>query len=206
MNDFTELCQRLRHQLLSASDSHAFVDTHQQAAVAILLRQHLGIPEILIIKRAISERDHWSGHLALPGGRWETRDSNLYMTAARETMEEVGIDLSKGGELLGGLDPVTPRSPLAPQITVTPFVAVAPIQYHILNDAEKAEPLQLSYEVDTAFWIPLPLLMENGRSEIFRLVINSREREWPAYKSEHGLIWGLTERILTSFLELVTRD
>jgi hypothetical protein len=29
------------------------------------------------------------------------------------------------------------------------------------------------------------------------------EREWPAYPSEHGVIWGITERILTEFLALV---
>ena len=29
------------------------------------------------------------------------------------------------------------------------------------------------------------------------------EREWPAYPSEHGMIWGITERILTEFLSLV---
>jgi len=50
-----------------------------------------------------------------------------------------------------------------------------------------------------AFWVPVSLLRESGRSEIFRLVIDEREHEWPAYATEQGPVWGLTERILTNF-------
>lgn len=173
------------------------------AAVSLILRQHLDKTELLIIKRAVSERDHWSGHLALPGGRWETGDENLWATAARETFEEVGIDLSRGGEYLGALEPVTPRSPLAPQVTVAPFVSIAPREFHILTRGEEARALLLSQEIQTAFWVPLQVLRETGRSDSFNLIVGNEERSWPAYPSEQGPIWGLTERILTSFLGLL---
>lgn len=174
----------------------------QQAAVALVLRGREGEPEMLVIKRSESERDHWSGHLALPGGRMEPEDADLVETAVRETFEEVGLDLRAGGEVVGRLGTVTPRSPLAPQIYVTPFVAVAPREYHVVA-GEEAKELTLSSEVAAAFWLPVSELKMGGRSEVFRMVFAGVEREWPAYPSLHGPIWGITERILTEFLSLI---
>ena len=98
----------------------------RQAAVALVLREGPEGPELLVIKRSETERDHWSGHLALPGGRVEPGDENLLATAVRETLEEVGLDLGAGGEAIARLGTVNPQSPYAPRISVTPFVAVAP--------------------------------------------------------------------------------
>src|SRR3712207_7728770 len=44
----------------------------------------------------------WSGHMALPGGGWEPGDKDVYDTARRETLEEIGVDLDEG-RLLGRL-------------------------------------------------------------------------------------------------------
>ncbi|KAF9195328.1 hypothetical protein BGZ51_002843 [Haplosporangium sp. Z 767] len=53
-----------------------------------------GIPEVLFIERATRKTDRWSGHVALPGGKREEGDEDDQETAARETLEEVGLDLS----------------------------------------------------------------------------------------------------------------
>jgi 8-oxo-dGTP pyrophosphatase MutT (NUDIX family) len=182
-------------------------DTLRQAAVALVLRSHLDEPQLLVIKRSEAERDHWSGHLALPGGRAEPEDASLLMTAMRETFEEVGIDLRAGGDVLGRLGTVTPRSPLAPRVSVTPFVAVAPPLYHADGAATPELPLSreltLSREVAAAFWIPVAELKRGGRSGVFKMEFAGVERGWPAYPSPHGMIWGITERILTEFLSLI---
>ena len=201
-NEFAALRRELKARLHDSREVEPAAKDLREAAVAIILREHKGVPELLIIKRAVSERDHWSGHLALPGGRREPDDPGLYFTAARETMEEVGVDFLSGGELLGRLDTVTPRSPRAPQFSVTPFVAIAPHAFHIPDDQTEPKHLTLSHEVEVAFWIPLPLLVERGRSEIFRFIVEEEVYEWPSYPSEQGPIWGLTERILTNFLEV----
>ena len=173
----------------------------RRAAVALVLRGGTEGPELLVIKRSEAERDHWSGHLALPGGRVEPEDENLLATALRETFEEVGIDLRAGGEVLARLGTVRPQSPYAPRVSVTPFVVAAPPEY----DAGRAgsKQLQLSEEVAAAFWAPVEALKRGGRSGVFRMTFAGVEREWPAYPSEHGMIWGITERILTEFLSLV---
>jgi 8-oxo-dGTP pyrophosphatase MutT (NUDIX family) len=173
----------------------------RRAAVALVLRGGTEGAELLVIKRSEAERDHWSGHLALPGGRMEPDDENLLTTALRETFEEVGLDLRAGGEVLARLGTVTPQSPYVPRVSVTPFVVAAPPEY----DAGQGEvkELNLSEEVAAAFWAPVEALKRGGRSGVFRMTFAGVEREWPAYPSEHGMIWGITERILTEFLSLV---
>lgn len=53
-----------------------------------------GEPEVLFIKRAARKGDRWTSHVALPGGRRDAEDADDQAAAIRETMEEVGIDLS----------------------------------------------------------------------------------------------------------------
>jgi 8-oxo-dGTP pyrophosphatase MutT (NUDIX family) len=52
-----------------------------------------GDPEILFIKRAARIGDKWNGHVALPGGKRDPEDDDDAVTAMREALEEVGIDL-----------------------------------------------------------------------------------------------------------------
>jgi hypothetical protein len=63
--------------------------------------------------------------------------------------------------------------------------------------------LELSEEVAAAFWLPVGELRRGGRSAVFRMAFAGVEREWPGYPSQHGIIWGITERILTEFLSLL---
>lgn len=52
-----------------------------------------GDPEVLFIKRAARIGDKWNGHVALPGGKRDPEDDDDAVTAMREALEEVGIDL-----------------------------------------------------------------------------------------------------------------
>jgi 8-oxo-dGTP pyrophosphatase MutT (NUDIX family) len=210
-SDFSDLVALMRSRLSHADDVGArgveapgeYGDAVRRAAVALVLRRNLSEAELLVIKRSLSERDHWSGHLALPGGRVEAGDASLRAAAVRETFEEVGINLEAGGEVLGRLGTVEPKSPFAPRVSVAPFVAVAPDEYQVRREGEVSPPLVLSEEVAAVFWVPVSALKKGGRSEVFKMVFAGVEREWPAYPSEHGPIWGITERILTEFLSLV---
>ncbi len=163
------------------------------AAVTLLLRPAGDSAEILFIKRAERAGDPWSGHLAFPGGRAEKSDASLLDVAMREAAEEVGIDARQGGRLLGRLPTIRPLSARIPSITVTPFVAVAP---------QGAVPLLQPEEVADAFWMPLAALKESGRSATVRWEAKDGTREFPAFPSPRGPIWGITERILSQFLAL----
>jgi 8-oxo-dGTP pyrophosphatase MutT (NUDIX family) len=163
------------------------------AAVVLLLQESAvdGSTEVLFIRRAEREGDPWSGHIAFPGGRPEARDASLLAVALRETREEVGIDVRGGGRVLGRLPTVEPLSARLPPIDVTPFVVLAPGRADVRPDLD---------EVQEAFWIPLSSLRRAGLSEVVRHVIRGEWREWRAYPSPAGPIWGITERILTEFL------
>src|SRR5438093_2935884 len=91
------------------------------AAVAVVLHDGNDGIEALCIHRAVRAGDVWSGQIAFPGGRRDPGDADLLATAIRETMEEVGVDLSSA-ERLGVLDDLYPRTPVLPPVVVRPFV------------------------------------------------------------------------------------
>ena len=68
-----------------------------EAAVLVCLHDDA----VLLARRALHPDDPWSGHVGLPGGRWEAGDESLLATALRETDEEVGIDPLAHGRVLG---------------------------------------------------------------------------------------------------------
>jgi 8-oxo-dGTP pyrophosphatase MutT (NUDIX family) len=193
MSDFQIIRQRLNERLAQPRQAPIEPERVPQAAVSLILRDEQGSAQVLIIKRADRPGDLWSGHLALPGGRAEIEDGDLIVTAARETYEEVGIDLLDGGEFIGQLEIMAPVSARLPRMEIAPFVAVAPSQF----------TLNLNREVASAFWISIADLKREGRSSSYSMLWNGVIDKWPAYSSEGGPIWGITERILTNFLSLL---
>jgi len=163
-----------------------------RAAVALLLRAHRGRLELLLIRRAEREGDPWSGHMALPGGRAQAGDDGIQHTAARETLEEVGIDVTRG-RLLGQLDDLAPRSARIPSIVVSPFV------YHVADDAEPRP----NHEVQLALWIALDdLLRPDTVTEYLHELADGATLAFPAFDAGGYAVWGMTHRIVTGFLEL----
>src|SRR5581483_851681 len=193
MNDFQLLCSQLRRRARPHDQVRIEPERVRQAAVTILLREQGGAGELLIIRRAEHPSDPWSGHLALPGGRADGEDINLIATAARETYEEVGIRLDVGGSFIGQLEAFAPSNPRLPLIEITPLIALAP----------REVTLRFSDEVADAFWLPVRQLKEAGLSDVFHLRLGDLVIKRPAYPSPQGPIWGITERILTTFLGLL---
>lgn len=185
----TVLRHGLRHRRAPVTESAAGVP---RAAVALVLRPgHAGI-EILLIKRAEREGDPWSGHVALPGGREEPTDGSLEETAIRETREETGLDLTQGGEILGALDDLEPRS-MPRNILVRPFVAL------LREDAQ----LELSDEVAAAFWVPLGDLTAPGAVTESTVYVGGAERRVTSFLHGDYVVWGMTERILQQLLSVL---
>ena len=161
-----------------------------RAAVALILAP--GPDSLLLIRRAERDDDRWSGHLALPGGRWHPEDADLAATARRETLEEVGVDLA-GASLLGTWDDLEPRTPVLPPIVVRPFIYALP----------QPVPLSPNREVAAAWWLPLESLWRPGVLGTTEYQRYGTAVRAPAYHLEEGVLWGMTERILTPILELL---
>ena len=163
------------------------------AAIALLLRMGAaGEPELLMIKRAEAEGDPWSGHVALPGGRMDPGDHDLRATVVRETWEETGIDLAKGGRVLGTLDDISPSTPALPPIVIRPFVAAVPSTVELVQ----------SPEVAVAFWVTLAALRAPAAWGI-GVHIRGIDREVSTFTHGEYLVWGLTERVLKQLLQLM---
>lgn len=165
-----------------------------RASVALLLRPAAPDPELLLIRRAEREGDPWSGHMALPGGRAAAEDTGPETTAAREAREEVGIDPFRQGRLLGALDEVAPRSARNNSgLVVSPFVFA-------VEAGARAEP---NHEVQAAVWIGVgELLHPDAVTEYLHELSDGATLPFPAFDARGYVVWGMTHRILTGFLEL----
>lgn len=165
------------------------------AAVALALRPppdcadpSVEDADVLLIRRAVSRRDPWSGHMALPGGRWEAGDATLAATAIRETWEETGLD---PGAPIGSLPPVRPATPRLPPLTIWPFVFRAPAS----AQARAASP-----EVASAHWLSIRRLRDKPRRGVYRHPVGGESRSFPCFRFDGHVVWGLTYRILDQFL------
>jgi 8-oxo-dGTP pyrophosphatase MutT (NUDIX family) len=160
------------------------------AAVAVLLAPD---PDsLLLIRRAERVDDPWSGHMALPGGRQGPDDADLVATAIRETAEEVGFSPTRA-QLAGSLDDVVPRTAVLPPIAVRPYVFTL----------ASRPTLQLNPEVAATRWVSLDHLLDAGTQETFEIDIRGERRQFAAYRVDEGIVWGLTERILSELLRLI---
>lgn len=160
-----------------------------EAAVALVLHPGAEGLEALFIKRATRVGDPWSGQIALPGGRRNKDEGSLLLTAVRETLEEVGLDLATNGELLGALDELRPRTPVLPPIIVRPYVfAIATRPDFVLSD-----------EVADTFWAPLRDVFDPARQEEISISVPGANMRRSAIGIGEHKIWGMTEYILRTF-------
>jgi len=172
------------------------IAVHRDAAVAMILREIAGTPEVLFIERARREGDPWSGHMAFPGGRIDPGDDHAQGAAERETLEEVGVDLT-GAEVLGRLDDLRGRHAAAPSrgMVISAFV------YHLAEPG----PLRLNWEVEDAFWFPVAGLLDPSR-HVEYAVPQHGSTTYPGIlvgEPERHVVWGLTYRFLEVFFEVL---
>jgi 8-oxo-dGTP pyrophosphatase MutT (NUDIX family) len=163
--------------------------SRQPAAVALILAPG---PELLLVRRAIREGDRWSGHMALPGGRFEEADKDLFATVLRETLEETGVALTRR-MLLGSLDDLAPISPTLPPVVVRPFVF----------SMKERPALRLNEELTGVHWFKLDVLAASACET--DVEIGGASRKVKAFVPEPGIVvWGMTHRIVDGFLALVS--
>jgi 8-oxo-dGTP pyrophosphatase MutT (NUDIX family) len=186
------------HKAQSLDDIHACLGRRSpatatgvenvRASVALVVREKANELSLLFIRRALREGDRWSGHIAFPGGHRDGPHETLRQAAERETLEEVGLDLS-AARALGRLDDLTGTSE---SIRVSGFVF----------GWEGEGALELNHEVDDAFWLPFDEVESPERHEQRGFDYRGSELHLPALRVLDGdgpLLWGLSYR----FLELL---
>jgi 8-oxo-dGTP pyrophosphatase MutT (NUDIX family) len=147
--------------------------------------------DLLFIRRAERLGDPWSGHVAFPGGRHEPGDADTRETAMRETLEEIGLDLS-GAVCLGVLR--TLRSPYRESryaMDVIPWV------FHV--DAWPRAFVS-SEEVASVHRVPLARLLAGDGRGTFPWEGPDGVRTVPYVDLDGNRLWGMTLQAVDDLL------
>lgn len=169
---------------------------YRHAAVAVILHENAAGTEILFIQRAERHGDPWSGHMAFPGGHADASDHSLIHTAVRETIEEIGLDLSRHAVSIGRIEhQETPPGVRPTAMAITPYV------FHLHH---KPSELSLSDEVADVVWTPLhPLLRGESHQRLPRQGRNGYG-DFPGYAlNPKHFVWGMTYRMLHTFFTVI---
>jgi 8-oxo-dGTP pyrophosphatase MutT (NUDIX family) len=165
------------------------------AAVALVLAGRPDDLSLSFIRRAEHPLDPWSGHMALPGGRWDPTDPHPRAAAERETLEEVGLALDDS-HWLGPLSDVLVRlgGKDDRRMILSPFV------YYLGEELAQFVP---NHEVADAFWIPLAYLWDARNMSSLEWERDGKRLLYPAIRFRDSSIWGLTFRVLTLFSDVL---
>lgn len=163
---------------------------------------------ILFEVRALELRRQ-PGEICFPGGKVDLSDKNQKYTAIRETSEELGVAESD----------IVNVSPL--DFMVNPFGTIIYPYVGFLKELTQINPNPA--EVAEVFAVPLSYLQKKG-PEIYQInfklepeenfpfhqIIGGEKYNWQSRKMEEHfyyfedkVIWGLTARILSHFLEII---
>ncbi len=151
------------------------------AAVAAIIDRHRNL---LVVKRSERDGDPWSGHWALPGGRWQEGDGDLWETLRREVLEETGIDLSSA-KPIRWFGPFSPAN--RPELKVSALVV----------GVDPRPEVRLGDELADYRWVEV----RSMNLELRRVVTSFGPRDVEAFVSGDVLIWGLTARIVKALME-----
>lgn len=185
----------LRTRLAAHTPERVDTRDRDRASVAIVLRQGPDSAEVLLIERAIREGDPWSGHMAFPGGRLERADRSTRGAAARETFEEVGVDLA-GAEYLGRLDDRVGNPRISRRLVISAHA------FHL--EEHQGFALQED-EVRTAFWFPIAGLLDEER-RVEHVIPEMPDVRFPGIlvgEPDRHVVWGLTFRILDQLFDVI---
>jgi 8-oxo-dGTP pyrophosphatase MutT (NUDIX family) len=161
------------------------------AAVLVPLFTRDGVPHVLYTTRSAALSTH-AGQIAFPGGRHTAGvDATMLATALREAEEEIGLGAADV-EVLGALDPI---HTISSNFLITPVVARIPHPYAFRLDPR---------EVDDVFSVPLGVLDDPASIVTETWTIDGRTVPVTSYRHDGRTIWGATQRITASLLDLVT--
>lgn len=162
------------------------------AVVAMVFHARPDGLHLCLGRRAAVADDPWSGDLAFPGGKADPQDISLHDTAARETLEEVGLTLSPQ-HLIGDLGQVQALGGARPLMTY-PLIYVLP---------GRPPPLLLNHEFSDARWVRLADLWEVEHWRRFTYPPNGME--FPAVRTMDHVLWGYSLKLLDEFASRIGR-
>ena len=162
--------------------------TLKPAGVLIPVMQRASSLSVLLTQRS-AELKHHAGQVSFPGGRMEEHDSDVRVTALRETHEEVGIE-PHHVSVVGYLGPM----PTITGYAVTPVVGLV---------SESAQLVIDRTEVEYAFEVPLEFLLDESNDQLVDREFQGRAIPMVEFHYEGQRIWGATAQMLLLFRKYI---
>ena len=163
----------------------------QAAAVLMPLFEADGETRVILTRRPDTMPSH-RGDVAFPGGKFHPEvDPTLRDAALRECEEEIGLPRS-AVEIVAELDTI---STVTSRFLVAPYVGVVEAPPELKPDPR---------EVERVFDVALSDLMAEGVHRVEHWGTGVLTRDVHIFELEDETVWGLTARILSGFLTLLT--
>jgi 8-oxo-dGTP pyrophosphatase MutT (NUDIX family) len=151
------------------------------------------VPTVLLTQRTAHLSTH-SGQIAFPGGKQDAQDADLFVTALRETEEEVGL-ARDFVQVLGSL----PVYVTGTSFIISPVVGLVRPGFTLTPNAG---------EVADVFEVPLAFLMNPANHRRHAFEWEGVRREWLsmpyADSSAERFIWGATAGMLRNFYRFLS--
>ncbi|MFA9290557.1 MAG: CoA pyrophosphatase [Solirubrobacteraceae bacterium] len=161
----------------------------KKASVLILLQEKEGSIFFPLILRNSYDGVH-SDQVSFPGGKFEEQDKINFVTAKRETSEEIGIEVDK-------MNYVTQLSKLyipPSNFLVTPFIAFLEKEVNYIKDKR---------EVKKIIDISLDEILEDKYETTKTMNLYGLDFEVPIFNFQNLIIWGATAMILSEFKQVL---
>ena len=163
----------------------------QAAAVLVPLFEAGGETRVVLTRRPDTMPSH-RGDVAFPGGKVHPEvDPTLLDAALREAEEEIGLSRT-AVEVVAELDTI---STVTSRFLVAPFVGVLAAPPELRPDPR---------EVERVFDVALSELMADDVHRVEHWGTGVLTRDVHIFELEDETVWGLTARILSGFLTLLT--
>lgn len=197
LNELTpaQIENRIRQQKVKPIRFWLWWKKPRKAVVALCLRVYENQLEVLMIQRAQKSGDPWSGHMAFPGGHQDHSDPSEVYTAIRETEEEVGLNLERYAHYFGPLPPVRAMARGLPVRLV-----IQPMVFFLHDLSFDLTPNQ--EEVADVVWVPLEVLRSGVCDARHSFTRGKLTLDLPCWNYQRYTIWGLSYRMLASFLSM----
>lgn len=162
----------------------------KKGAVLILLYEDEGVLKFPLIQRPVYDGVH-SGQVALPGGKFEPGDADLFYTALRETQEEIGVPLSQI-QVLGALSEFMVSASNHLVLPVIGYIKAVP---QFIPDKQEVEEV-FSAEITSL------ILKESIKSKIIQ-TNHGHSLMAPYFDIQGRVVWGATAMMLSEFVTII---
>lgn len=180
------MIEEIRRRLAGYAPQEIEAEARPRAAVLLPLLTLDGKLHIVLTKRSNRVQSH-KGEISFPGGSSEKGDSDLWVTALRESHEEIGLQ-PLDVQLIGRLDDIITIS----SFHVTAYVGEIKPQGYVWTPQE--------HEVAEVLQVPIDHLLDAANHTQVRRQRNGTTVLLDGYRFGEHVIWGATGSILRNFL------